>query len=121
MRNGSNQRGEGRIGLLIAIIVIGVAVFVGAKVIPVRIKAYEFKDHIRQEARHAAIHKDNNKMVKRIMDKALDLELPINAKDLKVKRTNSEVIVKASFEQPIDLKFYTYVYKFNTTERAPLF
>jgi hypothetical protein len=121
MRSRSSERGEGRIGLLIAIIVIGIAIFVGAKVIPVRIAAYEFKDHIRQECRHAAIHRDNNKLAKRIMDKALDLELPFNAKDLKIKQTNAEYIVEASYEQEIDLKFYKYVYKFNAKERAPKF
>ena len=27
----------------------------------------------------------------------------------------------ASFEQPIDLKVYTYVYRYKIDERAPLF
>ena len=63
----------------------------------------------------------NRDQAKRIMDKALELELPFNAKDLKIKRSAGEMIIKASYEQEVDLKFYTYVYKFSTEERAPLF
>lgn len=121
MRDRSAERGEGKIGLLIAIIVIGVAAFLGAKIIPVRVSAYEFKDFIREQARYAAIHRNDATIVERIMEKAQDLEIPLSAKNLDVRRTRSEVIITANYEQPVDLKFHTYVYRFNAKERAPLF
>jgi len=121
MRDWSAQRGEGKIGFLIAIIVIGIAIFVSAKIIPVRISAYEFKDFIREQARYAAIHRKDAEIVERIMEKAQDLEIPLSAKNLDVRRTRTEVIITANYEQPVDLKFHTYVYKFAAKERAPLF
>jgi len=121
LSSGRTQRGEGRIGFLIALIVIGAAIFVGMKVIPVRITAYEFRDALREEARYAAVRDDDAKVVARILQKAEDLEIPLHKKNLQVKRTTGEMIIRAEYEQPIDLKVTTYVYKFRAEERAPLF
>jgi hypothetical protein len=116
-----NQRGEGRLGLLIAIVVVAAGVFLGFKIIPVRIAAYELRDFVEEQCRYAALHKDNAKVAKRIMDKADELEIPLERKALKLKRTTSEMIISASYEQPIDLKFRTYVFKYSIKQRAPLF
>ncbi len=118
---GLNQRGEGRIGLLIALIVVGAAIFVGAKVIPVRINAYEFRDVLRQECRMGAVRTDDAAMKRRILQQAKALEIPLKKKNLRIRRTASEMIVSATYEQPINLKVTTYVYKFSAQERAPVF
>lgn len=115
------QRGEGRVGFLIALIVVGAAIFVGMKVVPVRITAYEFRDTLREEARYAAVRHNDATVVKRILQKANDLEIPLKKKNLEVKRTTGEMIIRARYEQPIDLKVTTYVYQFQAEARAPLF
>jgi hypothetical protein len=38
-----------------------------------------------------------------------------------MERTLHEMVVSASYQQTIDLKFTKYVYKFDHEERAPLF
>ena len=106
---------------MVAVIVVGVAIFLGMKIIPVRISAYEFRDTLREEARYAAVRNSDKAVAKRILDKAEELEIPLKAKDLRLKRTQSEMIITASYEQPVDLKVTTYVYRFDATERAPLF
>lgn len=116
-----SERGEGRIGLLISLIVVGVLIFLGAKIIPVRVTAYEFRDTLREEARYAAVRNDDATVARRIMQKAKELEIPLQAKDLKLRRTTGDIIISARYEQPIDLKVTTYVYKFDAEERAPLF
>lgn len=115
------QNGEGRVGLLVGLAVVGIAVFLGVKIIPVRIKAYEFRDVLREECRYGAVRDNDAAVVKRIMDKAEELELPLKKKDVTVKRTISEMIITAKYEQPIDLKVTQYVYRFDAKERAPLF
>ena len=117
----TRQRGEGRIGFLIALILVGAAIFVGMKVVPVRITAYEFRDALREEARYGAVRDDDAQVVQRILQKAEDLEIPLSKKNLEVKRTTGEMIIRAHYEQPIDLKVTTYVYRFRAEERAPLF
>ena len=115
------QRGEGRIGLIIGLALVGIAIFLGFKIVPVRVKAYEFHDFLREEARFGATRKKNGEITERILAKAKQLEIPLDKKNLQVERTESEMIVAAKYEEPIDLKVTTYVFKFNEREKAPLF
>jgi hypothetical protein len=115
------ERGEGRIGLLIAVAIVAIGIFLGVKVIPVRIAAYEFRDYIEEECRFAAVRKSDGEVRERIIQKAEDLEIPLDPKKLKMKRYSGEMIIKANYEQPIDLSVTTYVFKFQIEERAPLF
>lgn len=117
----SSERGEGRIGLLITLIVVAVAIFLGAKIIPVRITAYEFRDVLREEARYGAVRLTDDEVAKRILNKADELEIPLRKQNLSVHRTPSQMVISASYDQPIDLKVTTYVYRFDATEKAPLF
>lgn len=117
----SNQRGNGRIGFAIALALTAAAIFAAVKVIPVRISAYEFRDALREEARYAAVRDDDATAAKRLMDLAHELHIPLDKKNLNVRRTRAEVVIKASYEHPVDLKVTTYVYKFAAEERAPLF
>jgi hypothetical protein len=117
----ARERGEGRIGFLISVIVVAIAVFLGVKIIPVRIDAYEFRDTLREEARYAAVRHDDKTVADRIMKKAKELEIPLRRNNLSLHRTTGEIVIQASYEQPIDLKVTTYVYKFHAKEKAPLF
>ena len=45
----------------------------------------------------------------------------VKKNNLQVSRTRSEMIISAKYEQPIDLTFTTYVYRFDHKEKAPLF
>jgi hypothetical protein len=121
IRGRRDQRGEGRLGFMITLIVVAVAIFLGIKVIPVRVTAYEFRDVLREEARYGAVRDSDEVVVKRILDKAAELAVPLEKKNLSVKRTETQMIITAKYEQPIDLKVTTYVYRFNATEKAPLF
>jgi hypothetical protein len=117
----SAQRGEGRLGFVVTLAVVGVAAFLAIKIIPVRIDAYEFREAVREEARYASVHADDRAVRDRILEKAADMKIPIQGRDLAIRRTKNEVIITASYVQPIDLKFTTYSYKFKTEQRAPLF
>jgi hypothetical protein len=55
------------------------------------------------------------------MQKAKELEIPLKRKNLTLKRTTGEIVISAQYEQPIDLKVTTYVYRFDAREKAPLF
>lgn len=121
MEKRTRERGDGKLGVLMAIALLGVGIFLAVKFIPVRITAYEFRDFVQQECRYAAVHPDDGAVAKRILDKAHELEIPLNKRDLKVQRTPSEMIITCSYEKPIDLKVTKYIYRFAIKERAPLF
>jgi len=117
----NSERGEGKAGFFIALAIIGIAAFLGVKIIPVRVNAYEFRDYIDEECRFAAVRGSDAEVTKRILDKARELEIPLDKKKLKLDRTRSHMTIAASYEQPIDLKLTTYVYKFEHSYKAPLF
>jgi predicted small metal-binding protein len=121
MTDRHGERGEGRLGFLISLALLGIGIFVGAKIIPVRVNAYEFRDFIQEECRFAATRNRDEEIMKRVLDKAHDLHLPLEKKNLRMQRTTHEMIISAKYEQTIDLKVTKYVYKFNHEERAPLF
>jgi len=121
VRQRDAERGDGRIGFLIALALLGIGIFVGVKIIPVRVNAYEFRDFIQEECRFAATRSRDEEIFKRVFDKAQDLRLPLEKKNLHMKRTTHEMIISAKYEQTIDLKVTKYVYKFDHEERAPLF
>ena len=121
MERRTSERGEGRIGLLVALALLGTGVFLGVKIIPVRINAYEFRDFVQEECRFAATRNNDLEIYKRIIDKAKELDIPLDKRNLTLERTTREMIITAKFEQPIDLKFTKYVFKFDQKERAPLF
>ena len=121
MKRRNGQKGEGRIGLAIAVVVVGVTAFLGLKIIPVRVAAYEFRDILREEARYGAVRDSDKEVHKRILTRAGEMSIPLEKKNLKVNRETRKIVITAKYEQPIDLKFTTYVFKFEHREEAPLF
>ena len=115
------ERGGGRASFLIVLALFLVGVFVAVKIVPVRIDGYNFREMLREEARFASIHRNDQVIRNRIIDKAETLEIPLDPKNLTIRRTKSEVIIKAKYDQPVDLKVTTYTYRFRGELRAPLF
>jgi hypothetical protein len=120
LKNG--QRGEGRVGFIIALVLVLAGIFVGVKVIPVRINAYQLDDTLREEARFASVNRTKDTEIKqRIMDHAKALNIPLAPENVTIKRSKKEVIVAAKFVQPIDLKVTVYSFRFESEQRSPVF
>ena len=115
------QRGEGRLGLFITLVVAGVAVFLAAKFVPAKVDAYQFRETLREEAKYLSVHRDDSQAMFRILEQAAEMEIPLDPKQVNIRRTKAEVIVKARYELPLDLKVTTYTFKFDEELRAPLF
>ena len=115
-----SERGEGRVGLLVALILVGLVVFAAVKFIPVYIAAYDMRDMVRGEASRATL-KTDDQVLKALLDKAAELDLPITKKNIQMSRTQSKFRIKMQFEMPIDLAVTTYIYKYDQVEETPLF
>jgi hypothetical protein len=118
---GTSERGEGRLGTLLGLCVLVLTVYLGFKVVPVMVNAYAFRDYIEQEARFAALQKKDEEVVKRVLRKAQELELPIQAKNIKVKRDQGHFDIAVKYTVPIATPIYTYNWDFDEKYRAPLF
>ena len=121
MKNASRQRGEGKVGFFIALALFAAGVFLAVKIVPVRVSGYQFREMIREEARFANANRDTAALRKRIIEKANGLDLPLKNEDLTIHRTESKIVIKVAYQQPVDLKLATYTYRFEMEESAPLF
>jgi hypothetical protein len=120
MRNG--ESGKGRAGFILTLAVFLVGVFLAVKIIPVRVDGFQFEDVLRNEARQLSVHRNNDAaVIQRILDTAESMDIPLEKKNLSIRRTKVEVIVSCSYEKPVDLGLGTYTYRFDTVQKAPLF
>ncbi len=119
MRNGA--QGEGRTGFLITLGLFLLTIFLAIKIVPARIDGYQFQEVLREEARNVAVHRNDEQVAARIMDKAKAMDIPLERSNLKISHTTAEVIITATYQKPIDLRFTTYTYKFKGKQAAPLF
>lgn len=117
----NQQTGAGKIGFIIALIIVAIAIFIAYKIIPVKVKTYEFRDTMREEARMGSLRKTADQTLEVLLAKAKELDLPITSKNLEVIRTNSSLTIRANYTITVDFKVYTYNWVFNQQESAPLF
>lgn len=121
MRRGSRERGEGRAGLVFAIIVVAASIFAGIKFVPVYVGAYDLRETVRREAQTASI-KTDKQIRQMIVAKALEKDFPIQQGDVIITRpNNAKIVLKVDFRVPIDLALFTFNYHYKQKEVAPLF
>jgi len=115
-----STRGEGRLGLLVALILVGAVIYCAVKFVPVYIAAYDMRDLVRGESARATL-KTDDQILKTLLDKASELDLPVSRKNIQMNRSPSKFRIKVQFEIPVDLAVTTYIYKYDQTEETPLF
>ncbi len=113
------EQGEGRAGFVVALIVTSLTIFAGVKFVPVYVGAYDLRETIRLEVSRASMKKDEH-IVDAVLAKAHESGLPITKKDIQVTRTHAKFFMKVRFDTPIDLALFTYTYRFEQEESAPL-
>ena len=121
MRRLGNSRGEGRIGLLISLALLLAGVYTAYVLIPIKVKTYEFYDAMRSEARFGAVRKRDNVVHDRLMKKARQLQIPLKAENLEIKRDGGQYIVIAHYTIPVDLAVYKTDWVYHEKAQAPLF
>lgn len=118
-RNG-RERGEGRMGCLVGLVLLCMAGLVAYRMIPIKVKTAELRDAVYDAAKSAG--QLNDKQIHgTIMAKAQQLELPVNEGDVVVKRTPNNIRVNVKYTVPVEFPGYTYNWNFNHKAENPLF
>jgi len=112
------ERGEGQFGCLIGIILLLVAGVLAYKLIPVKVKAADLRDTIDREAKSGH---DEKEITQAVLRKADELQLPLTAENIKIKRSSSYITVDVEHEVPIDLPGYNFNWKFHHHVENPRF
>ena len=115
------ERGEGRFGTMIGLLVLATTVYIGFKTIPVLVRGYEFRDFLEEQARFAAMRSDDDDVRKAVIRKAQELELPVQGKDIKLLRTSNRYDIAVRYTVPIETPVYTYDWIFDEKQSSPLF
>ena len=116
-----HERGEGRLGTLVGLSVLALTIYLGCKVVPVMINAYAFRDFLEQESRFAALRKKDDEVAKRVFQKARELELPVESKNIKINRSAGRFDIAVKYTIPIETPVYIYNWAFDERFTAPLF
>ncbi|MDX1500971.1 MAG: hypothetical protein R3325_01320 [Thermoanaerobaculia bacterium] len=113
-------RGNSRFGCilwLIAALIFGMIVW---KAVPVRIQAAEFADYLEDQARFAA-RSTPEELRNRIMGRAEELRIPLDPKNLTVRKNAGRVWIECRYTIPLEFPFYTYEWHFEHIVDRPVF
>lgn len=121
MSNNSQRfRGEGKIGCIFWLLVMGIVALIAVKMVPVKIASAQFYDHMEEQTKFA-LQAPPEAIKRQIMQKARDLDLPVKPENLSVERTGTEIRIHCTYEVPIEFPGYTYVWKFDERLNRPLY
>lgn len=113
-----NQRGSGRLNMILTLLVVGCLVFIAVKIVPVYVTNYQFNDAMSSEARFA-LSTFPRKSVMDIQDdlykEAVKDGMDIKHDDIKVAISGSLVTITLDYTVPIDLKVYLWQKNFHLT------
>lgn len=114
-----NQKGEGKSGAFLGILVLFLVVFAAVKVVPVMVRVYSFEDKVREECKF--FRGSTEKLVEGIMDAASEEEIPIDEEDITINYQKEKL--KLNIQYTIPITFPGYIYKWNQSVDydAPVF
>lgn len=111
----NRERGSGRLGVIIWIAIMGAAVFAAAQIIPMKIAVYEFHDYVENESRFMATRGrfDPSGLEKSILEKADELGLPLDPKQVDVQHRGKRINVHVQHSVEVDLTVYKWVWQYD--------
>ncbi|MFN7949941.1 MAG: hypothetical protein U0Z53_31630 [Blastocatellia bacterium] len=109
-RKYSRERGEGRLGFLVTLLVLAAVGYFVSQSVPHYIHKVQMQDETTEIVRIAAVQNLSESEVRnRLNKKVAEYSLPPNAR-IEVKRNGKQVNARISYTQNISLPFYTYVW-----------
>ena len=116
-----SQRGEGKVGCIIGLIVLIVVAYFAIVMLPSYINMWEFKDMMEEEAKFAAVRKDADEIKHRLLTKAKELELPIGEEQVDVKLDSKRVEIEVKYRLIVDTIFKEFVFDRHETVKRDIF
>ncbi len=116
------QRGESKIGCIVALVLFAAAVLVAVKTVPVMVNVGEFQSEITAQAERAGLPRHTDKYIRsHLLAKAEELHLPVLPEAIKITRRKNDITIHVEYDLDLDYGFYTYHWhKVHNVER-PLF
>ena len=102
-----SQRGESKIGCLFWLLMGLLFIIVAVEVVPIKIATMKLKDHMEELA---TIQGKQSKdfFEREIYNKARYLKLPVDRKQIRVRKHPERVIMDVEFTVPVEVLTFTY-------------
>jgi hypothetical protein len=120
-RRRASERGELKAQVIMTFAFFALVLYLGFKFVPVYIAAYDFDSAMKTQAQYAGGAKSEAVIVKELLAKAAELELPIKKENIKIQRNTSKIVIRADYTVPVSTVFFTYQWRFTEEESAVLF
>lgn len=114
------QRGEGRLGCLVGLVVLLVAALAAYRLIPIKVKTADLRDTMMDEARSAGSH-DDGRIHQAILKHAKELELPVGPEQIKIRRARAYIYIDIEYSVPVEFPGFTYDWNFHHHTENPIF
>jgi hypothetical protein len=112
MGRARSQSGEGKLGCVLWTLLVLVGALIAWKAIPVKIASSQLYDFMVEQAKWSA-NADPLVIERRIHTKAVELNLPVDPKKVKVERIGDHIRMRVTYTVPLDFPGYTYNWNFD--------
>jgi hypothetical protein len=115
----SLREGANKLGCLFTLLLVVTIAYFGVNVGEAYLRYFEYRDAIRQEARFAGRHSDDD-IRRRLILIADSLGLPAEAGHVQVRRTSNQIEIGASWSEQVELPLRLREIRFTPRIVAPL-
>lgn len=120
MNSKRGAAGEGKLGCILWLALVGVGGLIAWEAIPVKIATAELQDFMVEQAKFAASSPAET-IAARIFTKSQELSLPLDKKDIAVVKGGGRIKMQARFTVPLEFPGYVYYWDFDLQVDRPIF
>lgn len=113
------RRGASSLGCLFTLLIVAVVVYFGVNIGEVYWRFYEFQDDMKQEVRFAS-SSTNDRILLRLKAQADSLDLPDDAHDISIRRTDKQISIEAEYYERLELPMFARDVLFHPHAEGPL-
>ena len=115
-----SQQGGAGFGTVLWLLLFVALVIISKEAIPVKIRTSQLEDFMVELAKFAT-REDDERLQRRILEKAEELQLPLVKQDVTVHKSNGRVRMRATYAITLKFPFYEYVWHFDHNVDRPIF
>jgi len=102
-----SAEGKAAAGCLFYVLLLGIATFIGIRVIPIYYSYTSFAADVKTEVAHAGAHVlDNETIIKDVLDLARKNEVSLSAENVKVDRSTGQLSIRIRYSVRVDFIVY---------------
>lgn len=115
------ERGESNLGCILWLVLLGIAVLISWKMIPVKVNSAELSDYMVEVAQFQSAQNAPDVLKQMIINRASELGIPLTKENVTVVRTGDRIRMTVDYTVPVQFPGYTYNWHFRHELDRPIF